>query len=221
LTHIQQSALLRTSTYAHIHHDIRPVAAFVLRQDVVYLLLAGQITTETMSSHSAAEARALLGTLGAPRRLIRHVELVAEAAELLLSGLRRLRVPLNDDLVLAGVALHDVGKIRHPSELDQPGSEHEPAGQALLIEHGVDPALARICVSHAKWDEPGTSFEELLVALADKLWKGVRKPALEERVIDSAAELLGRTRWDLFVELDSLFEQIAADGSKRLEQSHS
>ena len=40
LTHIQHSALLRTSAYAHIQHNIRPVAAFILRHDVVYLLLA-------------------------------------------------------------------------------------------------------------------------------------------------------------------------------------
>jgi hypothetical protein len=172
-----------------------------------------------MSSHSAAEAHSLLVELGAPRRLLRHVELVTEAASLLLAGLRRLRVPLNVDLVLAGVVLHDVGKIRHPAELDRAGGEHEPAGQALLLQHGVSPDLARVCVSHASWDQPETSFEELLVALSDKLWKGVRKPDLEERVIDGAAHRLERARWDVFVALDSLFEEIAADGSKRLERS--
>ena len=41
LTHIQHSALLRTSTYAHINHDIRRVAAIILRHDAVYLLLYG------------------------------------------------------------------------------------------------------------------------------------------------------------------------------------
>jgi hypothetical protein len=63
------------------------------------------------------------------------------------------------------------------------------------------------------------SLEELMVALADKLWKGVRNEALEQRVIDAVAEALGKTRWDLFVELDTLFEAVAADGSRRLEQS--
>jgi hypothetical protein len=63
------------------------------------------------------------------------------------------------------------------------------------------------------------SLEELLVALADKLWKGVRNSALEERVIDEVANATGRSRWDLFVELDSLFEEVAADGSSRLERS--
>ncbi|NUP06276.1 MAG: HD domain-containing protein [Polyangiaceae bacterium] len=172
-----------------------------------------------MPSHSPSEARALLLELGAPHRLLRHVELVAEAADLLLGGLRRLHVPVDANLVLAGVVLHDAGKLRYPDELDRPGAQHEAAGRELLLEHGVSPALARICVSHASWDEPGTSFEELLVALSDKLWKGVRNPGLEERVIDCAANLLGRTRWDLFVQLDSLFEQIASAGSDRLSRS--
>jgi len=63
------------------------------------------------------------------------------------------------------------------------------------------------------------TLEELLVALADKLWKGVRNPKLEERVIDLVAAALGRSRWDIFVELDTCFEAIAADGSSRLERS--
>lgn len=63
------------------------------------------------------------------------------------------------------------------------------------------------------------SLEELLVALADKLWKGVRKRDLEERVIDRVAAALGTDRWNVFLELDTLFEEIAADGSKRLERS--
>ena len=63
------------------------------------------------------------------------------------------------------------------------------------------------------------SLEELLVALADKLWKGVRKLELEERVIDRVAASLKTDRWDAFVELDNLFETIAADGTARLERS--
>jgi hypothetical protein len=63
------------------------------------------------------------------------------------------------------------------------------------------------------------SLEELLVALSDKLWKGVRNAQLEERVINEIAKALDRDRWDLFVQLDSLFEEIAADGSARLERS--
>jgi hypothetical protein len=63
------------------------------------------------------------------------------------------------------------------------------------------------------------SFEELLVALADKLWKGKREQALEKKVIETAAAKLGRGFWDVFVELDTCFERIASDGTERLARS--
>ncbi|HWB78868.1 MAG TPA: hypothetical protein VG755_28095 [Nannocystaceae bacterium] len=118
-----------------------------------------------------------------------------------------------------GVALRDAGKILHPREFDHPGTAHEPAGERLLLDHRVTPEVARMCLSHARWDAMPVSLEELLVALADKLWKGARKPLLEQLVIDRIATALGRARWDLFVELDTLFEDVAADGAQRLERS--
>lgn len=168
---------------------------------------------------SAGAARELLVALGAPTRLLRHVELVGEAAELLLQKLARLGASVDAELVRIGVILHDAGKTIHAAELDQPGGEHEPAGEALLLERGVSPEIARISMSHARFAEMAVSLEELLVALADKLWKGVRKPDLEERVIDALASAIGKTRWDLFVDLDSCFERIAAGGTARLERS--
>lgn len=63
------------------------------------------------------------------------------------------------------------------------------------------------------------SFEELLVALADTLWKGSRDADLELRIIDGVAARLQTDRWDLFQTLDSLFEEIAADGDERLSRS--
>ncbi|MEI8259228.1 MAG: hypothetical protein WCJ30_26470 [Deltaproteobacteria bacterium] len=58
-----------------------------------------------------------------------------------------------------------------------------------------------------------------MIALADKLWKGVRSPRLEERVIDEVAAHLGRERWEVFVANDDVFESIAAAGAERLERS--
>jgi len=63
------------------------------------------------------------------------------------------------------------------------------------------------------------SLEELLVALADKLWKGVRHAELERRVIDGVAGRLGSGFWDVFLELDTTLEEIAAGGAERLERS--
>ena len=63
------------------------------------------------------------------------------------------------------------------------------------------------------------SLEELLVALADALWKGVRRRELEERVIAEVANRRGVDVWDLFVDLDACFETIAHAGPERLSRS--
>jgi hypothetical protein len=168
---------------------------------------------------SVDDANLLLARLGAPPRLLRHVALVGEAGERLIGLASALHLPIDATLVRVGIVLHDAGKILVSAELDAPGGEHEPRGQDLLLEHGVSPGLARICLSHARWSEMSVSLEELLVALSDKLWKGVRSAQLEERVINEVAKALNRDRWDLFVQLDSLFEDVAADGAARLERS--
>lgn len=165
-------------------------------------------------------ARALLAQLGAPPRLLRHVALVGEAGELVLEKIRQWRVPVNADFVRIGIVLHDAGKVLYPAELEAPGSAHEPAGEALLLQHGVSPELARVCVSHARWSSQQSSLEELLVALADKLWKGVRNQRLEELVVDAIGAATQRDRWELFVDLDTQFEEIAAGGAERLARSH-
>jgi hypothetical protein len=168
---------------------------------------------------SVGAARELLTKLGAPPRLLQHGVLVGEAADVLLDCLQRMRVPVDAHYVRLGAVLHDAGKILHAEELAQSGSAHEPAGEQLLLGQGVAPSVARCCVSHARWAEEGVSFEELLVALADKLWKGKREPALEKQVIAVAGTKLGRDFWDLFVELDTCFESIASDGTERLARS--
>lgn len=169
---------------------------------------------------SKADAHRLLTRLGAPPRLLLHAQLVGEAAAELAAGLARLGLPFDAALVELRAALHDAGKIAHPAELDQPGSRHEPAGETLLLANGVPASVAQCCVSHAAWHEPGVSFEERLVALADKLWKGKREEALELLVIDEAASKLGADRWDLFARLDSLFEEVASTGPERLHRSN-
>lgn len=165
------------------------------------------------------DAYGLLNELGAPERLLIHVQLVAEAADLLMQAYAGFGIDFDAQLIELGVAVHDAGKIQHPEELDAAGSRHEPAGEALMLAHGVPPHVARCCVSHAAWERPGVSFEERSVALADKLWKGKRVPELEMLVVDSVAVQLGITRWDVFAELDSVFEGIAAGAEDRLARS--
>ena len=162
----------------------------------------------------------LLATLGASPWLVRHHELVLEAATQLCDRLRRdLGVAFDREQVLVGAALHDAGKVLHPEEMSQPRHLHEGAGEHLLIEHAVPPTLARFCVTHAAWDRPDIAIEDLLVALADKLWKGKRHDDLERRVVDVIASVLEREAWEVFEAVDSICEAIAADGPARLARS--
>jgi len=55
--------------------------------------------------------------------------------------------------------------------------------------------------------------------LADKLWKGKREADLELCVIDEIALRTGLSRWDIFAQLDTTFEEIAAGGEERLRRS--
>jgi putative nucleotidyltransferase with HDIG domain len=165
------------------------------------------------------EAEGVLVELGAPERLIRHGRFVLEAADELLVRLKELGLALDDRLVRAGAMLHDVGKTVYPDELQAAGARHEAAGERLLLEYGLDPALARCCISHAQWATMACSLEELVVALADALWKGVRRDSLEKKVIEESARRLRVDVWSIFVELDSCFERIADRGPERLNRS--
>lgn len=174
-----------------------------------------------VSPRTVSEVEDLLQRLGAPPRLVTHLRLVGEAADMILQHLDTMGVPLDVHLVRLGVAVHDAGKILHPAEMDGAGAQHEPDGERLLLANGVAPQLARCCLSHARWAEMDCSFEELLVALADKLWKGSRYAELERRVIEAVAVKLGKDAWDVFIEVDTLCENVAAGGADRLARSTS
>jgi HD domain-containing protein len=180
-------------------------------------------TFERMSAaeldECASDAKTVLRQIGAPERLIRHGELVAEAAEEILAAVTPI-VAVDARLVRLGARLHDAGKALHPSELDRPGCAHEEDGEALLLRHAVDPRVARMCRTHARWKTtPDATLEDLLVALADSLWKGRRDGELEGLVIDTVAARAGRGRWDVFTPLDDAFEQVAGLGEERLQRS--
>ncbi|WP_188150510.1 HD domain-containing protein [Teredinibacter waterburyi] len=169
--------------------------------------------------NSRKEAFNLLEKLGAPEHLKTHVTLAGEAADLLIDALRELGVEIDFEFVRTGVAIHDIGKILHTSEMTGPGSEHEPEGEKILINNGASPKLARACMSHARRDKMDCSFEELMIALSDKLWKGTRVESIELDVVDRAANTLQKERLDIFPELDLKFEEIASGGHERLQRS--
>lgn len=165
------------------------------------------------------DAYRLLEKLGASEHLLLHLRLVGEAADILMQTYSKLGLKFDAKLVELGVAVHDAGKIQHPQELNEPGSQHEPAGEALLLSQGVQAEVARCYITHAAWQSPAVTFEERTIALADKLWKGKREENLELIVVDEVATRLGLGRWEVFESLDSVFEEIAAGGTERLHRS--
>lgn len=169
--------------------------------------------------NSREDAYKFLEQLKAPEHLKTHVKLVGEAADILIETFQDLQLQLDYAFIRTGVAIHDLGKIKYLNEMSGPGSEHETEGEKMLLEIGVSEQLARVCISHARWEEMECSIEELIIALSDKLWKGKRVEELELEVIDRAAELLKLKRWDLFSDLDFKFEAIAAAGDERLQRS--
>jgi hypothetical protein len=163
-------------------------------------------------------AVALLRSLDAPPRLAAHLRLVHDVAYELADWTERRYPELSFDraAVLFGAATHDIGKTAHIEELSGPGSAHEEAGRRLLLAHGVEPEWARFAGTHATWAEPGTGVEDLLVALADKVWKNKRVRELEDLVVGRLAEVSGRPVWEEFLALDDLLGPLGADADRRL-----
>jgi hypothetical protein len=159
-------------------------------------------------------AAELLRDLAAPPRLGAHLRVVHDVAWSLTDALGRRWPTLDFDTtsVLFGAATHDLGKVLHPEELSGPGSLHEPAGQTLLLRYGVPAHLARFAGSHGTWDQPGRGTEDLLVSLADKVWKGRRVPELEQLLGDR----IGGAAWETFRDLDDILQPLASGADERL-----
>ncbi|MFF2998191.1 HD domain-containing protein [Streptomyces sp. NPDC057950] len=160
----------------------------------------------------------LLTELGSPPRLAAHLRAVHDVAHQLVDrvGLNHPALTFDREAVLFGAATHDVGKTVHISELSGPGAEHEEAGRTLLLDHGVGPRLARFAATHASWAESGAGLEDLLVSLADKIWKNKRVPALEDLVVARLAEATGRAVWEEFLTLDGVLARIGEGADERL-----
>ncbi|WP_328862712.1 HD domain-containing protein [Streptomyces sp. NBC_00306] len=160
----------------------------------------------------------LLRSLEAPPRLAAHLRAVHDVA-VELSDWVRDRYPdvaVDRDAVLFGAATHDIGKTLHPEELAGPGSAHEPAGRDLLLDRGFEPALARFAATHASWDDPAVTIEDLLVSTADKVWKDKRVPDLEDRLVRALAEATGREPWEEYLALDDVLSGLGAEAGRRL-----
>jgi hypothetical protein len=160
----------------------------------------------------------LLDALDAPPRLAAHLRAVHDAAFRLTARLAAdlPALPFDRHAVLFGAATHDIGKTEHVAELSGPGSAHEEAGYVLLLRYGVPDELARFARTHADWGAADIGLEDLLVSLADKVWKGKRVGVLEQLVIDRIAETTGCPLWEGFARLDDIVAEVAADADRLL-----
>ena len=191
---------------------------YLLRTDVVYEI---QTNTADDKYQTPEEIDHFLKSQQAPARLITHHQLVVEATKELVFGLKQnfSNLDCNYQQVLVGAAIHDAGKMIFPHEISDKGNKHELEGEKHLIALGIPSHIARFCRTHAHWDNPDNTIEDLLVALADTLWKGCRKTELENLAIAKIASLLERDFWDVFMVVDSLFEKVSDRGTDRLNRS--
>ena len=160
----------------------------------------------------------LLEAVKAPPRLAAHLRIVHDVACDLAEWAdgRYPAAGVDPAAVEYGAAIHDIGKALHPEELSGPGSEHEAAGYELLLSHGVEERMARFARTHAAWHEDGIGVDDLLVSLADKVWKGTRVRDLEQLVVDRFSVASGEAPWQAFVVLDEVLTGITDDADRRL-----
>jgi len=160
----------------------------------------------------------LLEDLQAPPRLAAHLRLVHDVAWRLAdwADARHPALDYERDAMLFGAATHDIGKAVFPSEMTGPGSAHEEAGRRLLLSRGIQPRLARFAATHAAWGSPGIGVEDLMVSVADKIWKGKRVPDLEDLLVARLVQASGQDAWDVFAGLDTLLEAIGDGADDRL-----
>jgi len=164
------------------------------------------------------EVADLLDDVDAPPRLVAHLRAVHDVAGQLLEWIaaRNLDLGVDPEAVLFGAATHDIGKTLHPAELSAPGAQHEEAGRVLLMTRGIDSAMARFAGTHAAWTGEEAGMEDLLVSLADKIWKNKRVPELEDLVVARLATASGRPVWEEFLDLDSVLARIGDQADARL-----
>ncbi|XVQ08521.1 HD domain-containing protein [Spirillospora sp. CA-255316] len=160
----------------------------------------------------------LLEAVEAPPRLAAHLRIVHDVACDLAAWVDERYPAAGADpaAVAFGAATHDIGKALHPAELSGAGAEHEPAGYELLLSYGVEERLARFARTHAAWHEDGIGIDDLLVSLADKVWKAKRVRDLEQLVVDRLAVAAGEAPWQAFLMLDDVLGGIAEGADRRL-----
>jgi len=126
------------------------------------------------------------------------------------------KLEIDQKAVLLGAATHDIGKVLHPKELSQPGHEHELAGRDLLSRHGWSDVISRFAVTHASHLTADDPIEDLLVALADNVWRGKREEGLELVVATRVATASGQEPWQAWITMDDILSHVSQAATERL-----
>lgn len=175
---------------------------------------------KTLALHELPEdVVQLLQRIDVPPYLLAHLVVVHDVARRLVVAVGRHWPALSVDAAAVhfGAATHDIGKVRHAEELMAPGERHRAAGVALLEDHGTPPRLARFARTHAAWrEEAEVQVEDLLVALADQVWKGGRDDELETALLKRLAASNDSELWEAYMTLDEVLTRLAAEADRRL-----
>jgi len=164
------------------------------------------------------EVSELLHLTKAPPRLQAHLALVHDVAVRPTTeiGAAWPNVVVDQTAVHLGAATHDIGKVVHPQELSEPGHAHELAGRDLLVRWGWPERLGHFAVTHAGNLGANDPIEDLLVAVADKVWKGKREGGLEQALVARLASVSGQDAWQVWLTLDDILTSAAEAGPERL-----
>ncbi|MGB9894832.1 MAG: HDIG domain-containing metalloprotein [Thermoproteota archaeon] len=129
------------------------------------------------------EAEKLLRELNAPEELIAHCKKVTEVSKKLVQKLKERRIHINEQLVIAGAMLHDVGRVKTH------GVEHGVVGANLLREKGFPEELASIAERHVGGGLSKTEAKKLVGVEVD-----LAPRTLEEKLVCYADKLVDRDK---------------------------
>lgn len=166
------------------------------------------------------EALRIYQQLSISPRLLAHLVLVHDTACKLIECIDDAFPGLDFDheAVLFGAAVHDIGKTVHPNELIESGKKkHQKAGVEILESLGVPDKKARFAFTHSNWNDPQKiTLEDLLVALADKCWKGKRISQLESLTAETLSNATGKPAWECYASMDEIIQSLSRNADKRL-----
>lgn len=156
---------------------------------------------------------------GSPR-LAAHLRVVHDVAHHLVDifDLNWPLVPLDRAAICFGAATADLGTVEFPKELGKAGgTRHAAAGRDLLLRHGFAAERARFAWTHVHWNDPSVTLDDLVVALATRIWRGERDPELEREVIDRVSVADDREPMEVFLYLEEGLTRLRRDRRARVD----